>query len=131
MYAAIRQYELGAGSVTNFMRIVDQGIAETLASQPGFVSYHVLATGADEVVSVTMFDDEQGAIRSNEIAAEFVRDRLAPFQINLTAAFTGEVGVSRIQPRQHRFGRGLPADAGPHRRTPDPEADRQEHTNKA
>ncbi len=97
MYAAIRQYELGAGSVTDFMRIVDRGVAETLAGQPGFVSYHVLATGGDEVVSVTMFDDEQGAVRSNEVAAEFVRDHLAHFQINLTAALSGEVGVSRTQ----------------------------------
>lgn len=95
MYAAVRQYEMGSGTVSDFMRIVDEGLAETLSSQPGFVAYHVVASGADEVVSVSLFDDQESATRSNELAAEFVRDRLQQFQLNLTSALSGEVRVSR------------------------------------
>jgi heme-degrading monooxygenase HmoA len=97
-YAAIRQYEMGAGSVSDFVRIVNEGLAETLSSLPGFVGYHVITSGADEVVSVSIFDDEACAVRSNQLASEFVRDRLQQFQLNLTAAMSGEVGVSRAAP---------------------------------
>jgi len=79
-YAAIRQYEMGAGSVSDFVRIVDQGLAQTLSGQPGFLGYYVIASGGDEVVSVSMFDDEDSAVRSNQLAAEFVRDRLQQFR---------------------------------------------------
>jgi antibiotic biosynthesis monooxygenase len=95
MYAAVRQYEMGSGTVSEFMRIVDEGLAEILSGEPGFVAYHVIASGADEVVSVTVFDDEERAIRSNDLAAEFVRERLQQFQLNLTTALSGEVRVSR------------------------------------
>jgi hypothetical protein len=94
-YAAIRQYEMGAGSVSDFVRIIDRGLAETLSGQPGFLGYYVITSGADEVVSVSMFDDEDSAVRSNQLAAEFVRDRLQQFQLNLTVAMSGQVRVSR------------------------------------
>jgi hypothetical protein len=55
----------------------------------------VITSGADEVVSVSMFDDEDSAVRSNQLAAEFVRDRLQQFQLNLTVAMSGPVRVSR------------------------------------
>jgi len=99
MYAAVRQYEIGAGSVKEFMRIVDEGLAPRLSEEPGFVEYHVIGSGADEVVSVTLFDDQESAARSNELAAEFVRKHLSQFQLNLTSAMSGEVHVSRTQAR--------------------------------
>lgn len=100
MYAAVRQYELGAGSVKDFMRVVDKGLAPRLSEEPGFVGYHVVASGADEVVSVTLFEDEESAARSNELAAEFVREHLTQFQLNLTSAMSGAVHVSRTEAHQ-------------------------------
>lgn len=95
MYAAIRRYEMGAGSVDDFIRIVDGAFADTLSQQPGFVAYHVIASGSDQVVSLTLFRDQESAVRSSDLAAEFVRERLQQFQLNLTSAMSGEVGVSR------------------------------------
>lgn len=98
MYAAIRQYEMGAGSVSDFMRVVNEGLADTLSQLPGFIGYEVVASGSDEVVSVTTFEDEQSALRSNELAAQFVGEQLAQFELNLVSAMSGEVGVSRFEP---------------------------------
>ena len=95
MYAAVRQYEMGAGSVRDLMQIIDRELAEVMSGRPGFVAYHVIASGDDEIVAVTLFREEQDAVRSNEVASDFVRKRLQPFQLNLTAAMSGEVGVSR------------------------------------
>jgi antibiotic biosynthesis monooxygenase len=96
MYAAIRQYEMGAGAVADVMRIVNEEFADTLSRQPGFVGYEVVASGNDEIVALTVFQDEQSAVRSNELAAAFVGERLARFELNLVSALGGEVGVSRF-----------------------------------
>jgi hypothetical protein len=96
MYAAIRQYEMGAGAVADVMRIVNEEFADTLSRQPGFVGYEVVASGNDEIVALTVFQDEQSAVRSNELAARFVGERLARFELNLVSALGGEVGVSRF-----------------------------------
>jgi Antibiotic biosynthesis monooxygenase len=96
MYAAIRQYEMGTGSVADVMRIVNEEFADSLSRQPGFVGYEVVASGSDEIVALTVFQDEQSAVRSNELAARFVSERLAPFELNLVSAMGGEVGVSRF-----------------------------------
>ena len=111
-YAAIRQYEMGAGSVGDFVRIVDEGLAGTLSGQPGFVGYHVITSGADEVVSISIYEDEEGAVRSNQLASEFVHDRLQQFQLNLTAAMSGEVQISRTAPAGSEAG-PPPDRAGP------------------
>jgi hypothetical protein len=95
MFAAVRQYEMGAGFVSDFMRVLDTEFADVLSHQPGFAAYHVIASGSDEIVSVTIFDDEDSAVRSNALAADFVRDRLGEFELNLTSEMSGEVGVSR------------------------------------
>jgi len=98
MYAAIRQYELGAGSVPELIRLAEDEMADALSALPGFVRYEVILTGSDEFVSVTTFEDKESAQASNQVAAEFVRDRLQRFQLNLTSALSGEVGVSRGEP---------------------------------
>jgi heme-degrading monooxygenase HmoA len=97
MYAAIRQYEMGAGSLDELLRIAEEGLADTLSALPGFVRYEVLASGTDEIVSVTTFEDEASAVRSNEVAAGFVRDHLQQFELNLTSALSGEIRVSRTE----------------------------------
>jgi Antibiotic biosynthesis monooxygenase len=101
VYAAIRQYELGAGSVQDFMQITAAGFADRLSQLPGFVSYQLLATGSDEIVSITLFRDEEAAVRSNELAADFVRERLQQFQLNLTSSLNGEVQVQRGSAFEH------------------------------
>ena len=106
MYASIRRYTMGAGSIDDAMHIVDENLAEQLPQEPGFVAYQVLDTGNDTICSITVFSDEAGVERSNELAAEFVRDKLGDFDINRTEIFGGEVMVSRaasevLQPAHH------------------------------
>jgi heme-degrading monooxygenase HmoA len=100
VYAAIRKYELDAGSVDELAKRVDAGLARTLSTQPGFLAYHVIAsgvsmTGGEEIVSVTFFEDEETAARSNELAAQFVKDELSEFGLHLNSAMSGVILVSR------------------------------------
>ena len=58
------------------------------------------------------YEDEDGAVRSNQLAAEFVRDRLQQFQLNITVAMSGEVRVSRIAGAMNPPTQASPAPAG-------------------
>jgi hypothetical protein len=106
MYASIRRYRLGAGSLDDAMHLADTELADRIAAEPGFVDYQAIDTGDGTVMSVTIFDDEDGCLRSNDLAAEFVRDHLAAFEVERTDMFSGEVMVSRaadkvLEPAHH------------------------------
>ena len=97
MYATVRQYRFGAGSVHDLMRRVDTEFADRLRALPGFVAYQVIDCGEHRLASVTTFRDEDSAWRSNELAAEFVKARLAEFRVERTDAQGGEVMVGRAE----------------------------------
>ena len=106
MYASFRRYRMGAGSIDDAMHIGDVEFADRLAEQPGFVDYQVVAMGDDMIMSVTIFEDEEQCLASNDMAAEFVREHLGAFQVERLDVFGGEVMVSRaaekvLEPAHH------------------------------
>jgi hypothetical protein len=106
MYASIRRYRMGAGSIDDAMHLVDTELADRLSDEPGFVDYQVLDTGDGTIMSVTIFDDEDQCLRSNDMAAEFVRDHLGEFEVVRLDVSGGEVMVSRaaekvLEPAHH------------------------------
>lgn len=103
MHAAIRKYELSAGSADQLIKIVEEGLIDVLSAEPGFVGYHIVASGAsltgeDEIVALTFFTDAESATRSHEIAAQFVKDHLEEHRLHLTEAMSGEVILSHSAP---------------------------------
>ena len=106
MYASFRRYRMGAGSIDDAMHLADTELADRLAEEPGFVDYQVVATSDDTIMSMTIFDSEDQCLASNDLAAEFVREHLAPFQVERLDVFGGEVMVSRaaekvLEPAHH------------------------------
>jgi hypothetical protein len=106
MYANVRQYRISADTIDETMHLADTELADRLAEEPGFVAYELMATDDGSVCSMTIFEDREGAERSQQIAAEFVREHLSGIQIERTGDMTGEVMVSRareqvLQPAHH------------------------------
>lgn len=58
MYANIRRYRMGAGSVDDAMHLADIGLADRIAAEPGFVDYRAIDTGDGMITSITIFEDE-------------------------------------------------------------------------
>jgi hypothetical protein len=98
MYASLRHYEMGAGSIDALMHRVDEEFAPALAQEPGFVFYFALDTGNHTVQTISTFQDKNSAFRSNELSAEYVNNNLAEFDLTRTAVVSGEVLVSRLAP---------------------------------
>jgi hypothetical protein len=96
MYASVRHYNVDAGSIDSLMHRVDEEFAPALGQEPGFVCYFALDTGDRTVQTISIFHDKASADRSNELAAEYVRDNLAEFELTRTVLTAGEVLVSRV-----------------------------------
>ena len=98
MYASLRHYKMGAGSIDSLAHRVEEEFAPALSREPGFVCYLALDTGDDTVQTISIFHDKNSAFRSNELSAEYVHENLAEFELTRTDVVAGEVLVSRLSP---------------------------------
>lgn len=106
MFASIRTYRFGSGSMDELMHRVDRDFADALGHEPGFVAYQAIATGDSTIMSISVFSNQEDAERSTEVAAQWVAEDLADFEIERIGAITGEVMVSRaaaamLEPAHH------------------------------
>jgi Antibiotic biosynthesis monooxygenase len=99
MFANVRLYRIAAGQLDEAMHLADTELADRLAEEPGFVAYEVMATEDGNVCSMTIFEDREGADRSQDLAAEFVRDHLSGMEVERTGSMIGEIMVSRAGER--------------------------------
>jgi hypothetical protein len=96
VYASVRHYAMGAGSIDSLMHRVDQEFAPAISQEPGFVGYLALDTGNATVETISIFHDKASADESNQLAADYVRQNLGEFELTRTAVSGGEVLVSRV-----------------------------------
>jgi hypothetical protein len=106
MYISIRTYRMGRGSIDEALHRVDTGLADAFAREDGFIAYQVAQTGERTVASVTTFMTEEQAEESNRLAAEWVAEELAEFEVERMGVVGGEVMVSRamagmLEPAHH------------------------------
>ena len=95
MYASLRTYRIGSGSVDAVLRRVDRDFADAVSRQPGFVAYHALDTGSDMIMTISLFHDREQAEASNELAAQWVGKELSDFNVTRVGIIGGEAMVSR------------------------------------
>jgi heme-degrading monooxygenase HmoA len=94
MFVAIRYYQTNPDSVDEVVRRVKEGFVPLIRDTQGFVSYFVLAPSEreDELVSVSIFESQEGAEESNEKAEDWVRQNLSELLL-LPEFAAGEVVV--------------------------------------
>ena len=92
MWATVRRY---AGNPELAERLASHAdeIRSVISAAPGFVSYYLIHDGTD-TVSVTVARDKAGVDRSNEIAAEWLRDHASDVPSSDPQITEGEVLVT-------------------------------------
>jgi heme-degrading monooxygenase HmoA len=95
MYAVIRRYTVGQGSVDELLRRVDESAVPLISKIPGFVSYYALKVKDGRVASISIFDTEAGTEESTRIAATWVKESAASFALSAPDITAGEVLVHR------------------------------------
>src|SRR5215211_8574688 len=79
MFAAIRYYRAEPPSIDEVVRRVQQDFVPIIRDMTGFVSYFVLVPSGreEDIVSVSVFENQQSAEESNRKAAEWVAQNLS------------------------------------------------------
>ena len=95
MYMSIRTYRVGKGSLDEAMHRVDRDLAESFAQEPASSPTTSPARPTRTVASATLFARREQAEASNDLAAEWVADALADFEVERMGIMGGEVMVSR------------------------------------
>jgi hypothetical protein len=106
VHAMVRRYLVSERELDEVAHRVDTEFAEMISREPGFVDYQVIDCGDGTICSMTIFDTEEGARRSNQLAGEWVEESLADLRLERTEAFGGDVMVSRaanavLEPAHH------------------------------
>lgn len=95
MFASIRRYRLLRGSVEELTRRVDEGFAEDIGRQRGFVSYEFMDCGDGEIITLSVFRDADQAEASRELAQRWTEENLQDLEFARLEALRGEILVSR------------------------------------
>jgi hypothetical protein len=97
MFASIRRYRLIEGPMQELVRRVDDGFAELLRAQPGFVSYEFVDCGDGAIVTISLFATEPMADMSSELAEQWTESALDDMRFERIEMLHGEVLVSRAR----------------------------------
>jgi hypothetical protein len=95
MYTSIRKYRCNPEQMDELFRRIDEDFAPRIEEMPGFVAYEAAHGGEGTLYTITTCHDRDAAERSVELAAEFVGEELADFEIERLEAMNCEVAVSR------------------------------------
>jgi hypothetical protein len=95
MYATIRRYSTktapSTDTVDQFKRRIEEKYLPTIQDLPGFRSYGILRSGDKEILSISVFEDRQGATEATRKAAEFVAKDPFKDQLSKPEVIEGEL----------------------------------------
>ena len=82
---------LNQQTIDEFKRRIEEKFVPTIQDLRGFHTYGVLNTGNKEVLSISIFEDRQGATESTRKAAEFVQKDPMKDQLSKPEVIEGEL----------------------------------------
>jgi hypothetical protein len=95
MYATIRRYSTKTSAtrdtIDSFKRRIEENFLPKISEIRGFHSYGVLSVGNNELLSISVFEDRQGAAESTRKAAEFVQKDPLKDQLSKPEVTEGEL----------------------------------------
>ena len=97
MFASIRRYRLHRGSMEELTHRVDEGFAEDIGRQPGFVAYELMDCRDGEIMTLSVFREADQAEASREFAQRWTEENLQDLEFGRLEALRGEILVSRAK----------------------------------
>jgi hypothetical protein len=76
-YLTVRRYE-GVTDSKEAARRVQEGFVPLISKIPGFIAYYWVDAGNGAMVSVSVFTSREAEEESNRLAADFVKQHIAP-----------------------------------------------------
>jgi hypothetical protein len=95
MFATIRRYSTKSNvspqTIDEFKRRIEEKYLPVIQDIRGFHTYAVFNTGSKELLSISIFEDRQGAAESTRKAAEFVQKDPMKDQLSKAEVIEGEL----------------------------------------
>ncbi len=97
-FISIRLYEgIDPADQTEIGRIAAEGFLPLLREAPGFIGYYLLHTDGEVLAAVNLFETQEQAQASNELARDYVAANLAPLLPNPPRIVEGQLDVSFVK----------------------------------
>jgi quercetin dioxygenase-like cupin family protein len=96
--AVVRQYRADPGDVDEIVRRAEAGFVPLIEAAPGLARYAIVDAGGGEIVSLSAFETREQADRSTQLAADWVREHMAPFVRGTPEVTAGTVRVFAAPP---------------------------------
>jgi quinol monooxygenase YgiN len=99
MFAAIRYYQADPPSIDEVVWRVQEDFVPLIRDMRGFVSYFILVPSEreEDIVSVSVFEDQQSAEQSNREAAEWVVQNLSELLRLTRSSPAGKSSCTRLR----------------------------------
>jgi len=94
MFTIVRKFRLARGTIGEVTRRVKEDFVPLVRDLPGFSQYYLLDGGPDTLISIRVFDSATEALASNEVAAEWMRDKVLEFVKGAPEVMAGNVIVA-------------------------------------
>jgi nucleotide-binding universal stress UspA family protein len=94
MYASIRRYKVS--SPNELARLVNEKFVPLVSDLKGFEAYYAISAGENVFASVSVFDTEEGAEQSNQLAEDFVAKNAASLITGKYEIHEGDVIAQRV-----------------------------------
>jgi hypothetical protein len=89
-YLTVRRYD-GVPNSKEAARQVQEGFIPLISKIPGFISYYWVDEADGVMVSVSVFETREAEEESNRLAADFVKQHIAPLLPNPPQITAGQV----------------------------------------
>src|SRR3712207_6491721 len=76
MYASLRRIKCAPGKAREVAQRIEEQFVPQMRTVSGFVGYYLIDMGDDEIASVSIFQDQQGADDANQRAGNWVKQSL-------------------------------------------------------
>jgi heme-degrading monooxygenase HmoA len=97
MFSSIRRYTVKQGTVEELIRRVQEGFLPIVRNMPGFRGYYLVNGGPEVLIAISVFDDADGALASNEEAADWVRTNVLGSATERPEVIVGDVVISEVK----------------------------------
>jgi heme-degrading monooxygenase HmoA len=97
MFSTIRTYKVTRGTVEELTRRAREGFVPLVRRMPGFRGYYLVNSAPDVLIAISVFDTAEGALASNDIAADRVRRNILESTTGMPDIIVGDVVISEIK----------------------------------
>ena len=97
MFTTIRKYKVKQGSIEELAQRVREGFVPLVRQMRGFRGYYLLDGGPGVLIAVSVFENADEALASNEKAADWVRNNILESTRGMPEIMVGEALIAEIK----------------------------------